>query len=248
MQNESEPTTPRREFLGQIAVSALALASTACAGSAATPQTASTPAAAPVQPRARPQIQQTWDDSWSTRLAGAKHKAVFDMPEVQEPEAIDHAAIWLEGVHAALGAAPGDAQAAIIIRHAAVVAAFNDAIWSKYELGKLRKVKDDATGKWAVRNPFASPAPPRPGDRPARQRSADRPGDTLDWFAEYGHTLLACNVATLGMSSIIAKKYNGQMNAVYDELKANLIPGVILQPSGIYALHRAQEAGCTFSS
>src|SRR5215831_4901908 len=139
MQNESEPTTPRREFLGQIAVSALALASTACANSAVNPQTAATPAAAP--PRARPQVQQTWDDSWSARLTAAKHKAVFDMPEVQDPEAIDHAAIWLEGVHAALGAAPGDAQAAIIIRHAGVVAAFNDAIWSKYDIGKLRKVK-----------------------------------------------------------------------------------------------------------
>jgi intracellular sulfur oxidation DsrE/DsrF family protein len=29
-------------------------------------------------------------------------------------------------------------------------------------------------------------------------------------------------------------------------LKANLIPGVILQPSGVYAAHRAQEAGCTY--
>jgi hypothetical protein len=77
---------------------------------------------------------------------------------------------------------------------------------------------------------------------------ADRVGDDLGWFAEYGHTLLACNLATLGMSSIIANKVKGDQRAIYEELKANLIPGVILQPSGIYALHRAQEAGCTFSS
>jgi hypothetical protein len=247
MQNESEPTTPRREFLGQIAVSALALATTACANSA-NPQTAATPAATATQPRARPQIPQTWDDSWSARLTAAKHKAVFDMPELQDAEALDHAALWLEGLRTALGAAPGDARVAIIIRHAAVVAAFNDAMWSKYEIGKVRKFKDDSTGKWAVRNPFASPTPPKPDGPPARPSRPDRPGDTLDWFAQYGHTLLACNVATLGMSSILAKKVNGQMNAIYDELKANLIPGVILQPSGIYALHRAQEAGCSFSS
>lgn len=170
------------------------------------------------------------------------------MPDIQDPAAIDHAALWLAGLSAALGAAPGDAQAVIVIRHAAVPAAYNDAMWSKYEIGKLRKVKDDATGKWAVRNPFASSPPPKPGDPPARPRGADRPGDTFDWFAEHGHTLLACNLATLGMASIIANKVNGKHEAIYEELKANLIPGVILQPSGIYAVHRAQEVGCTVSS
>jgi hypothetical protein len=248
MQNPSEPSTPRREFLGQIAVSALALAGTACASATVSSQTAAAPAATPGQPRVRPQIPQTWDDSWSARLTAAKHKAVFDMPQLQDAEALDHAALWLDGLRTALGAAPGDAQAAIIIRHAGVVAAFNDAMWSKYEIGKVRKFKDDSTGTWAVRNPFASPAPARPGAPPARSSRPDRPGDTLDWFAQYGHPLLACNVATLGMSSILAKKVNGQINAIYDELKANLIPGVILQPSGIYALHRAQEAGCSFSA
>ena len=228
-----------------MAVSALALAGTACAGPQA--QTAAAPVTTPA-PAARDRSAAThWDDSWSTRLT-AKHKAVFDMPDVQDPGPIEHARIWLEGLSAALGAAPGDAHVVIVIRHAAVVAAYNDAMWSKYDLGKLRKVKDDSTGKWAVRNPFASPDPPKPGDPPAQPSSVDRPGEDLGWFAKYGHTLLACNLATLGMSSIIANKVKGNERAIYEELKANLIPGVILQPSGIYAVHRAQEAGCTFSS
>jgi hypothetical protein len=172
---------------------------------------------------------------------------VFDMAEFNDGEALDHAALWLEGLHAALGATPADAQAVIVIRHAAVPGAFNDSMWSKYEIGKLRKVKDESTGQWAVRNPFASEPPPK-GDRPARPSSADRPGTDFGWFAQYGHILLACNVATLGMSSIIAKKVKGDQRAIYDELKSNLIPGVILQPSGIYGVHRAQEAGCTFSA
>jgi hypothetical protein len=50
------------------------------------------------------------------------------------------------------------------------------------------------------------------------------------------------------MSFILAKKVKREQRAIYEELKANLIPGVILQPSGIYAVHRAQEAGCTFSA
>jgi hypothetical protein len=50
------------------------------------------------------------------------------------------------------------------------------------------------------------------------------------------------------MSFILARKVKGQQRAIYEELKANLISGVILQPSGIYAVHRAQEAGCSFSA
>jgi hypothetical protein len=49
------------------------------------------------------------------------------------------------------------------------------------------------------------------------------------------------------MAEIIATKVKSDQRAIYEELKANLVPGVILQPSGIYAVHRAQEAGCTFS-
>jgi hypothetical protein len=245
MQNQSESSTPRREFLGQIVVSAFALAGTACAGSPAL--TAAAPMATP-SPAARDASAPTrWDDSWSARLT-AKHKAVFDMPQVDDGLAIDHAVLWLEGCRDALGAAPGDAHAVIVVRHAAVVLAFNDAMWSKYEIGKERKVKDDSTGKWAVRNPYSSPSARPADDPPSRASGPDSPADNLGWFAQHGHTLLACDLATRGMSFILAKKVKREQPAIYEELKANLIPGVILQPSGIYAVHRAQEAGCTFSS
>ncbi len=131
MQNQSQSSTPRREFLGQIAVSALALAGTACAVPAA--QTAPAPAATP-NPTARDtSIPTHWDDSWFGRLT-AKHKAVFDWPKIDDGSAIDHATSSpLEGCRDALGAAPGDVQAVIVLRHVAVVLAFNDAMWSKYE-------------------------------------------------------------------------------------------------------------------
>lgn len=246
MSIEADQPTARREFLGQIAASAIVLAGTACAGPAAATQAA--PAPAPARnPDASPSTPTHWDDSWFTRLT-AKHKAVFDSPEVEDGLAIEHAVLFLTGMKAAIGAGPGDVQAVIIIRHAGVVLAFNDAIWSKYEIGKERKVKDESTGKWASRNPFALPAPRQGSDRAPRANNADHPATNLAWFAENGHVLLACDLATRGMSFILAKKANTEQRAVYEELKANLVPGVILQPSGIYALHRAQEAGCTFGA
>jgi hypothetical protein len=244
MPTEADQPTARREFLGQLAASAIVLAGTACAAPAATMQTAPPPA---TNPEPRPPEPTHWDDSWFARLT-AKHKAVFDSPEVEDGVAIEHAVLFLSGMKAAIGAGHGDAQAVIVIRHAGVVLAFNDAIWSKYELGKERKVKDESTGKWAVRNPFALPTPRQAGDQPPRPNSPDRPATNLAWFAENGHVLLACDLATRGMSFILAKKAKTDQHAVYQELKANLVPGVILQPSGIYAVHRAQEAGCTFGT
>jgi hypothetical protein len=249
MQNPSEPVTPRREFLGQLAASAIVLAGTACATPATGAQTTPSPAAASEGAARPPKPDEPthWDDSWSGRLV-AKHKAVFDMPEVNDGEAIYHAGMWIGGTREALAPAPGDIQAVIVIRHAAVVLAFSDAIWAKYELGKERKVKDDATGKWAVRNPYAAPAPRSSNDSSTKASGADEPGSDLAWFARNGHVLLACDVATRGMSYILAKKVKGEQSAIYQELKVNLLPGVILQPSGIYAVHRAQEAGCTYSA
>lgn len=241
MPQSSEPTTPRRDFLGQVAASALVLAGTACAGASAPQTTAPAPATPP-----RPQAPTHWDDSWFGRLTG-KHKAVFDSPEVDDGAALEHAALFLSGMRDALGAANGDAQAVVIIRHAGVIMAFNDAIWTKYNLGKERKVKDYETGKWATHNLFAAPPPRGPND-PPRQSGADQPQPDLEWLAQHGHILLACDIATRGIASIVAKKANADSRATYEEFKANLLPGVILQPSGIYALHRAQEAGCTFST
>ncbi len=244
--SSDQPT--RREFLGQIAASAIVLAGSACATPAAAPQTVPAPSQRPAPNGLEEPPAQTahWNDSWTARLT-AKHKAVFDMPEVDDGLAIEHAVLWLRGTYDALGAAPSDAQAVIVIRHAAVILAFNDAMWAKYELGKERKVKDDLTGKWAVRNPYGSPQRVSPTDSTVRPNSPDRPASDLAWFAQNGHVLLACDLATRGMSQIIAQKTKREERAVYEELKANLIPGVILQPSGIYAVHRSQEAGCTYS-
>ncbi len=132
----------------------------------------------------------------------------------------------------ALAVPPSDVQAVVVIRHAAISMAFNDTIWAKYELGKESKVKDYSTKKWATRNPFAS--------------SADRPQATLTWLATHGHFLLGCDLAMHGMAGTIAQNTKQISSTVYDELAANLVPGVIMQPTGVYAVHRAQEAGCTY--
>jgi intracellular sulfur oxidation DsrE/DsrF family protein len=53
-------------------------------------------------------------------------------------------------------------------------------------------------------------------------------------------------VATNGWGRGLAEQNKLDAETVQADLKANLIPGAILVPSGIYALIRAQNAGCAF--
>ncbi|HTJ23072.1 MAG TPA: hypothetical protein VL383_11795 [Gemmatimonadaceae bacterium] len=236
MSSEQNNSTPRREFIGQLAASAIVIAGAACAPAAAASSTANpTPAPRPPAP-ATPH----WDDSWFGRLT-AKHKAVFDSPEIDEGAGVFQAVAYVTGMRDAIGASETDVQAVLVMRHAGVPMAFNDAMWEKYEIGKETKTKD-STGKWARKNPFLDTS----ADRPARPGNPDRPRYDLSWLASHGHILLGCDLATRGHAGIIAQRIKGDSRAIYEELKANLVPGVILQPTGVYAVHRAQEAGCTY--
>jgi len=53
-------------------------------------------------------------------------------------------------------------------------------------------------------------------------------------------------VALSNLASRTARKLQRDAEAVKAEWRENLIPGAILVPSGIYALIRAQNAGCAF--
>jgi hypothetical protein len=247
MSSSSDSSTPRREFIGALAASAIAIAGTACASPASAVQTAVTPAPtpnAPVPPPA-PAEPVHWDDSWFAKLT-AKHKAVFDSPDFGDGIALQHATGYIRGMRDALAASLDDVQTVIVMRHHAIPMAFNDAMWEKYSIGEERKVKDSAN-KWATRNPFAVAEPSTGAHaRPNTNAGADRPQANLGWFASHGQILLGCDMATRGYAAIIASKTKSDSRAIYDELKANLLPGVILQPTGVYAVLRAQEAGCAF--
>ena len=239
MTTPDDHPTRRREFLGQIAASAIVLAGAACTTPAVAGQATTAPAPTPAPTPPAPAAPVHWDDSWFGRLT-SKHKAVFDSPEIEDGAAVSHAAGYIHGMRVAIAAGENDVQTVVVMRHAGIPMVFNDTMWAKYELGKTLKVKDYPSEKWATRNPFLT-APPTEKAPPA-----DRPQGTLAWLASHGHILLGCDLATRGYAAVIAERTKTSSHAVYEELKANLVPGVILQPTGVYAVHRAQEAGCTF--
>lgn len=218
--------TDRRDFIGQLAVGAAAFAATACAPAAAAVTAAPTPAPTPAPP-------QHFDDAWTKRITG-KHKAVFDAPEIAEGTIVGNAWVYLDGFHKVYETADADLSLVLVMRHAGIPLAFDDYVWEKYKVGKRAKVKDDDTNKWAVRNPFWKAAA---GKAPSPF--------TLDAIANRGAILIGCNLAARGYASELAAKGAGHAAEAADIL-AHLIPGVTLAPNGVFAVMRAQEAGCTY--
>jgi hypothetical protein len=241
--SSDERAQPRREFLGQVAASAMVLAGAGCATPAAASQVAAIPAGRPDPGRhassalgASPSTQ--WDDSWFARLT-AKHKAVFDSPQIEDGLVLANATGYIRGMRDALGAGDNDVQTVIVVRHAAIPMALSDAMWGKYEIGKDKKIRDEGSDGWATRNPYAN-------GRGTASQDADHPVSSFAWLGSHGHVLLGCDLALRNYANSVARRVKADQTAVYEELKANLVPGVILQPTGVYAALRAQEAGCAY--
>ncbi len=238
----SDATTPRRAFLGQLAVMAAGVATTACAsGSGGVPLGGAAPAPAasatdiPKLPPIPPLPKLEFDDAWTNRLTG-KYRAVFDSPDIEDGTAVFNAYSYMKGFKDMYKLADTDVDAVVVIRHRAIPMILDDEMWSRYKLGAYTKVKAFNSDQWATRNPFYT-APPGDDEDAAY---------SMDALTKRGVIFLGCAMATQGMAGILAHRTGDKADAMFDELRRHLLPGVTLQPSGIFAVMRAQAAGCHY--
>jgi hypothetical protein len=56
---------------------------------------------------------------------------------------------------------------------------------------------------------------------------------------------VGCDLATRGFSTRAAAATKQPAQKVYEDIKANLVPGATLMPTGVFATLLAQEAGCS---
>ena len=230
MSASKHSSSHRREFLAQVATAAAVMAGTACAAPLAAASASSATRAAKGAP---------FDDSWTRRVAAARHRAVMDSPGIDDGLALVHATFFMQGYREQLNVGADDVVPVVVLRHQATVMALTDAIWEKYALGERSKVKDLATGKDALRNPFL-----RVG---ADEKNPLVPADaSLEALLASRVILLACNKAAMKLAGQVAQKFDRNADDVRAEFRAGIVPGVLLQPSGIYATLRAQDVGCAF--
>ena len=245
--SQSDSRAPRRQFLGELAVGATAIAAAACSPAAQTTAASQAPAPAtpPTQPQAERQLMgmptppSTWDVSWLGRIT-AKHKAVFDSPEIEEGTALWQAMSYLGFVKDVFGTGDSDASVVVVLRHRAVPLLFNDAMWAKYDVGAATKTTDEKTGKPATRNIYYQSV-----DAQGNPKDGDKPTPKIKPLTARGVIFIGCDMATRAFSSRAAAAKKLPVQQVYDEIRANLVPGATLMPTGVFGMLMAQEAGCS---
>lgn len=224
-------STPRRQFVGRVLGGAAAMAAAPLVSlSEAAEAQATTPGAAPQQ--------DAWDMSWVNRIKG-EHRMVFDSPEISEGLGMSQVRSWMAGTAEVYGARDDQMTAVLVIRHAGVPMVMGDSWWDKYELGKAYTLKDPTTGEEARRNPYINY---KEGDRFV----TTWPDAGLDTLIGRGVIVLACHLALRNRASGFARRDGRPVAEVYAELRASLVPGVTVMPNGIFAVGRAQQAGCGF--
>jgi hypothetical protein len=68
----------------------------------------------------------------------------------------------------------------------------------------------------------------------------------LDKFIARGGIALACDLAFAEIVGLVSKKHGGSEEAARKSAMDMLVPGVILQPSGVFAAVHAQDVGCRY--
>ncbi len=184
-----------------------------------------------------PLLQGAFDMSWTERVTG-KYRAVFDSPAANDGAALFRAVAWCDMYKDVYGAARTEMSPVVVFRHSAMPLIMTNAYWGQYEVGKERKWRDSQGKKWAKENSLSTGGQTLTGQQ-ARYK--------LESFLASGGIVLACNWA-FGGSIVSTVREKDKLNAADARTKALslMIPGVILQPNGIFACLRAQEAGCHY--
>lgn len=186
-------------------------------------------------------------DVWFDKVKGT-HRVVFDSTEPNQIMPFVWPRIFLV-TNAATGSPESDCGVVVVLRHESIGYAFNDKVWAKYNFGEVFKAADpgpawqvpDAKTAGKTRNPFYMS---KLGDFAAPGFGAVP--ISIPELQESGVMFCVCNAAMTVYSNVLAGQMNMKAEDVMNEWKANLIPGIQIVPSGVWAVGRAQEHGCQY--
>ncbi len=220
-------TNQRRTFLKQVATGAAALGAGIL----------SAPLQLPAEDILSSPVSSA--DEWFKQIKG-KHKMVFDVTQPHEMMPFAWPRIFLL-TNAQTNTPEKDCGIVVILRHNAIPYAMENQLWKKYKFGETFKINDSATNAPATQNPFWRPKPGKykiPGLGPVQIG--------INELQASGVKFCACDMALTVDSALAAKQTNQDPAAVKKEWLAGLLPGVHVVPSGVWAVGRAQEHGCSY--
>lgn len=219
MTRVSSSLTPRRTFLQRLAVASAGIAASGWAAADAQP-----PAAA------RPDV-----DAWLDRITG-KHRQVFDCTSPNGGFGAAFGLNFIDSYKTAHNLSDGDITAVVSYRHMAMPLMLRDEVWAKYHIGEHLGVKDPKTNAPATRNIF-------------HESIMGHPGLTYEQaISQRGLIMTACGMALAALSGMMASAGGVTAAQAKQEWTDGLLEGAVLVPSGVYAVNRAQEKGCSYCS
>jgi len=215
----------RRDFLGMLATGAAAVGIGGIAGGSVSRAVASTPF-------------QSGDDmglaAWISKING-KHKQVFDATSVNHGLPLAFARVFLS-TNNAVGVPDSDCSAVLIIRHDSIPIGMESRLWEKYKFGENFEVHNPETNAPMTKNPFYQiPKGVLPFD-----------DMTVDELQKRGVMIGMCDMALTFNSMRVGKKMGLDPAEVKKDWVSGILPGIQVVPSGVLAVNRAQEQGCTY--
>jgi hypothetical protein len=179
-------------------------------------------------------------DGWFKANIKGKHKIVFDAPAPKELMTFAWPKVFLL-TNKGTGSDEKDCSVVVVFRHEAIPYALGDDLWAKYKLGEMFKIKDLRTSAPATRNPFWDT---KPDDFKVPGLGAVPIG--IKDLQASGVLFCVCDVALTVYSAVAGMQSNMDGAAVKKEWLAGILPGIQPMPSGVWAVGRAQEHGCSY--
>ena len=174
-------------------------------------------------------------DIWLKGLDG-KHKQFFDFPSTNGGVPLVHMLNYYDTYNKAYGVPDRDIDAVGTFYGSTTFHAMNDAMWEKYRIGEFLK-ENAPSGQPATANPWRT-APVILGMTLAPA--------SIESLQKRGATFIVCNNALTIFSGMLAQARGLDPKVVYDDLRANILPGVELIPGMVVAIEQAQRAGLSY--
>lgn len=187
---------------------------------------------------AEPATAQGFDTTWTSKVTG-KSKAVLDVPEIDSGYGVWRAGITKKQLMEGLKLPANEVNMVLVLRHNGIYLAMNQAFWDAFGVGKAQKATSPTDGKPIDRNPALLDAK---GGLPAQFD-----GLSIPQFLAGGGIVLGCDLAfNLDIVPLVKARDKSTDAAARAAALKYLLPGVILQPSGVFAAIRAQQVGCAY--
>jgi hypothetical protein len=230
--------TNRRNFLGRLAGTA-AVAGLSMSGARAA---------------AEPRVTDMGD--WTSEVKGT-HRCLFDFPQHRNGFPLLHVLNYLNTYASVYKTGAGQVGAVgtfySVGSQASISMAFNNIVWSKYELGAYTGLKD-AKGRPYTHNVFNEPTA---DDLHLVMEAADLP--TIPALAGAVPALGIANLQKMGAKFILCAnalgiwcleleaRGKGKAADLEAELRENVLPGVTIVPAMVIAIEQAQAAGIRYN-